>query len=333
MSAGALLLMVSSVVANPPSDMNYGVIDGVVTNGTRGDELVAGIDVALRVHVDGQFVGLARTTSESDGRFRFENLPIDAQFLYLPGASQSDVHFPGPRIRLGPDQPHASITLTVFDPIVEQNPLRIESHSIVVDAQPGVLRVTESIRIENPSRHCYVGRAMHHDAAPVTLQLAIPAEFERVTFDEEALGRRFSLINDSLVTGIPWPPGKRDVNFSYVIANEKNHCVWERAVDLPCSSVSLTVRVDNLKDVICSLPMVQSNEEGRVRFESKEDIPTGHVVRLELGRLPIPAMVHARRISFLILAALIIAVSLVSVRPGFTLSGLCRLSNPRKTSR
>ena len=66
-SVGALLLMVSSVFANPPSDMNYGVIDGIVTNGTRSDELMSGIDVALRVHVDGQFFGLARTTSDSAG--------------------------------------------------------------------------------------------------------------------------------------------------------------------------------------------------------------------------------------------------------------------------
>ena len=105
-----------------------------------------------------------------------------------------------------------------------------------------MLRVTESMLIDNPGTACYVGQAAGEDAAPVTLQLAIPANFAQVTFAGEFFGRRFSLTGGKLVTGVPWPPGQRELRFSYVLANAERHRVWQRPLDLPSSGVRVSVR-------------------------------------------------------------------------------------------
>ena len=292
-----------------------GVIDGVVVNATRGHEISAGTDVVLRARVDGKFVVVASTTTQPDGSFRFDGLPTDHGLLYLPGANLADVHFPGPRVGLNTRRPHASVTLNVFDAVSKTNPLVIERHEIVVQGEPGSLQVRETMLINNPSLRCYVGAPRHRGGGPVTLELGIPADFERVTFDKEAFGRQFKLINDKLVTGIPWPPGKRELGFSYVIANEKGKRTWQRRVDLPCSRLLIKVRSDAPENVACNLPATAAQQAGEACFESDaKPLPVGHVLQLELDHLPRSMMVYARRIASLLLVTLVAAVSVVSIR-------------------
>lgn len=292
-----------------------GVIDGVVVNATQGRPMSSGTDVALRARVDGEFVVVATTTTQPDGSFRFQGLPLDDQTLYLPGANLEDVHFPGPRIRLCTDRPHVTVTLDVFDSVSNSNPLVIENHEIVIHGEPGSLKVRETMRINNPSLQCYVGRPRHTGGGPVTLQLGIPEDFERITFDKEAFGRQFKLINDQLVTGIPWPPGKRELGFSYVIANEKGNRTWQRHVDLPCLRLVIKIRTNTPEHIACNLPATAADQDGEARFESgAEPLPVGHMLRLELDHLPRSMMTHARRVASLLLIALVAGVSVVSVR-------------------
>ena len=291
-----------------------GVIDGVVVNATRGHEISAGTDVVLRALLDGAFVVVASTTTHQDGSFRFDELPLDDERLYLPGANLDDVHFPGTRVELSAKRPHATVNLNVFDAVSDTNPLVIETHDIVVQVEPGLLKVRERMQINNPSVQCYVGAPRHQGGGPVTLQLGIPQDFEQITFDKEAFGRQFKLINNKLVTGIPWPPGKRELCFSYVIANEKGVRTWQRRVDLPCSRVLMKVQTDATQHVACNLPATATNQDNEACFESNaEPLPAGHVLQLELDHLPMLMMVYARRIASLILMTLVAAVSVVSV--------------------
>ena len=139
-------------------------------------------------------------------------LPTDGACVYLPGANRDGIHYPGPSVRLSSLRPRAEVKLAVYDAVAFPNPLVVRRHTITLRPQPGVLQVTESMLIDNPSTACYVGQAAGEDAEPVTLQLAIPADFEQVTFASEFFGRRFSLIGGKLVTGVPWPPGQRELD-------------------------------------------------------------------------------------------------------------------------
>ena len=292
-----------------------GVIEGVVVNATTGHEVSAGIDVALRVRLDGKFVVLESATTQADGRFRFEGLPVDGEHLYLPGANLGDVHFPGTRVVLDERRPRANITLNVFETESETNPLVIESHEIVVQAQPGSLKIREKMLIKNPSLRCYVGRPRHQGGGPITLQLGVPSDFERITFDKEAFGRQFQLINDKLVTGLPWPPGQRELAFTYIVATGEDNRSWLRCVDLPCSRVCVKVLTTAPENVVCSLPAAESCHEGEVCYGANgETLSAGDVIRLELDHLPVSMMVYGRRIASLLLVTLVAGVCVVSVR-------------------
>jgi hypothetical protein len=294
-----------------------GSIGGLVLNASRGNASVESAEVLLRVQIDGEFVVVDQTTADREGLFRFDGLPLDQGLVYLPGANRDGIHYPGPRIRLSPDQPRANVILKVQDPITEPNPLIIRDWDLVVAPQPGALHVDETLIIDNPEQRTYVGETPEGGAEPVTLQLGIASDFERVTFDKEYYGRQFALINGKLATGIPWTPGRHELRFSYVVRNEARQRIWSRPLDLPCRQVRLTVRTTEPDDVTCNLGPGSSRREGEVTFESGgQDLPAGFLIRLELSRLPVSPMVYLRWIILALLALVVAGTSLALRRSG-----------------
>jgi len=304
-------------LTGPPSPPR-GAIGGVVVNATDGERPAARAEVVLRVQVGKEIILLDETTTDQQGRYLFQNLRLGPNFTYLPGASRQGVHYPGPRIRLTAERPDVFARLKVHDAVEQPNPLVVLRHEIEIRPEPGVLSVTESMLVDNPTQSTYVGRPAHDGGEPVTLRLSIPPDFERTTFHEEFFGRGFALINGKLVTGVPWTPGRRELKFTYVLPNTQKHRIWERPLDLPCSQVRVRIRTDDADAVSCTLPRksVQRLDEAyEVVFESGgEMLPPGKVIRLELGSLPIPWATTARWIALIVLVLLIAGVSLVMLR-------------------
>lgn len=307
--ATALVMVLSSqVVAD-------GVIEGVVQNATQRNADTAGVNVVLRAQIDGQLAIVAQTVADVGGRFRFTGLPLREDVVYLPGANKDDVHFPGPRIRLQPGQPTAAALISIYDSSSTPCPLIVDEHAVTLRSEPGLITVRETLHINNPSSTCYVGTPGHEGAFPVTLQLGIPKEFERVTFDKEAWGRQFHLINDQLVTSLPWPPGTRELSFTYVIRPAERTETWRRQLSLPCRKLRLTVESSQAHDTRCNLPRRTSDAHEQVRYESGEQpLSAGFVVDLQLNEQPISVVTHARRGAVLLSVGLGIVAGWVALR-------------------
>jgi len=293
-----------------------GIIRGVVVNGSHNQLAIAGVQVALRARIQGQFTVVEETTTDSQGRFLFEKLPLDADIQYIPGANQGEVHYPGPRLRLTTDDAIANVKIVVYESVPEPNPLVIRKHDIIVKPNAGSIEVTELLVIDNPSKFCYVGQVKDKPDRVVTLRLSIPPDFEKVTFEKEFFGRRFLLIDGKLLTGIPWPPGRRQLKFTYVVPNDNDHAVWHRTVDLPCSEVRLTVLTDKPDEVSCNLEAVRSVSEDAVTFATANPIlPAGRKISLQIGQLPVPIMAYGRLAALTVLVTLICGMSVLLRRP------------------
>ena len=186
-----LLLFHTWMTCAKPAMADSGIIRGVVVNGSRNQLPMEDAQVALRARIQGQFTLVEETTTDSQGRFLFEKLPVDAEIQYIPGANQDEVHYPGPRLRLTTEKATANVKIVVHDSAAEPNPLVIRQHDILVTPSTGAIEVTETLVIDNPSKFCYVGQSMDGPDRVVTLRLSIPSDFERVTFEKEFFGRHF----------------------------------------------------------------------------------------------------------------------------------------------
>jgi len=311
----AKLLLAGLCVMAVPSAAREGTITGLVLNASRGKAPSPETEVVLRVRLGDEYVPFHQTKTDARGRFRFEHVPIGKDYRYLPGASRGGVHYPGPPFEVTRQQPWVSVDLQVWDAVTEPNPLVIRRAEIVIRPEPGFLYVTESLLVENPAPACYVGRAAEEGGEAVTLRLAIPPEFGRTTFFQEFFGRRFTISKQGLVTGIPWPPGRRELSYTYVLPNTNRYYRWERPLDLPC--FGLRVRVENAKadEVVCNLKPGPAEGNGALSFDSGDQpLPAGYTVSVELGRLPLPFMAYARWLALAILIALAVGTGLVVIR-------------------
>jgi len=299
-------LLAACCVVTGDAPAREGVIAGNVVNSSAGRSPAGPTEVVLRLHIDGQLLPYRQTTADAQGRFRFEDLPVGEQYQYAPGANWDGIHHPGPRLRLTPQRPRAEVELAVYDALTQPSPLVIQRQEVVICGEPGVLRVTETMLVDNPTARCYVGQAIEEGGEPVTLRLAVPADFERVTFHEEFYGRRFAVADGRLVTGIPWPPGQRELRFTYVLRNSQRSRSWERPLDLPCSHLRVCTQNTSPQEVFCNLPQAAAGGNREVVFQSGDQpLPAGHVIRVTLGHLPVPVMAYARWLALPLLGGLI----------------------------
>jgi hypothetical protein len=311
----ASLLVLTPLEARAQSRPVAGSIRGVVVNASRDREPVAGAEVVLRVKLEGQFVIAAEGVADQQGQFAFDEIPADAEYVYMPGANLEGIHYPGPRVTLNAQTPHARVQLPVHDTVTQPSPLVLRRHSIMLDPQTDALKVTETLLIENPSTQTYVGRPAREGGRAATLRLAIPSDFRRVTFDQEFYGRQFTVIDGQLVTDIPWTPGQRELAFTYVLPNENRNRVWQRPLDLPCDDLQIEVRSDKPEDVVCNLPRATSPPTGSATFTSQgQSYPAGHVVTLQLERLPLSMATFGRWLALAVLFVLITAATLIGTR-------------------
>jgi hypothetical protein len=233
----------------------------------------------------------------------------------LPGANLDGVHFPGPRVTLCADQPHSFARIVVYEAASTPNPLVVERHEVHIRIEPGIVSVREVLLLNNPSLVCYVGEPLHEGATPVTLHLDIPKEFERVIFDKESWGRQFRIVNDKLVTSLPFPPGQRELGFRYLIPHSESHGRWHRQLTLPCRSTRLTIEGTEAASARCNLPYRTVHQDGCVQFESEGGWPgAGDVIEVEFGAVPATISHRVRAIAVLVFGGLAIAVCVVALR-------------------
>jgi len=307
----ALILLCATV----PVSAFGGTIEGTVVNTSSGAPVPCQVAVLLQVQLKNGFVPCRDLVSDTQGRFRFERLPLGDGLVYQACATRHGILYPGARIRLTHLQPIAHTELSVCDAVASPSPLVLKQMDVVIRPETGLLKVTESLLLDNPSHTCYVGKAAHEGADPVTLELSIPPDFQRTTFDLEFFGRRFMAVNGKVVTNIPWPPGERELRYTYVLRNTEKTVQWKRPLDLPCSQVTIRVEGMSPHEVGCELPSRTTAGEKTVVFESAgEELPAGRVLQVELGRLPLPWMTYGKWAAVALMLVLIAAAGWFQLR-------------------
>jgi hypothetical protein len=306
--------------AQSPPELS-GTIQGVVVNGTKSDEPLEGVEVLLRAGTDGELTPVAETKTDRYGKFLFAQVPPDPTLVYLPGANRGGVHYPGQRVHLDPSNRIANVTIVAFDAVTAPCPLIAKRHDIDIVVEQRVLQVTERLLIANPTRMTYVGQSLGYGPA-VTLQLSIPKNFDRVTFDKEFYGRRFLVVDHRPVTEIPWLPGEQELTFTYRVPLVESAGQFRRVLDVPSSDVRVHVHGEDKRLVSCNLPQSDAADGQLVFATADEQLARDFTIELQIASLPFPWMQYARWGSVVVLAVLV----------GATVA-IARLRRRRSTSR
>jgi hypothetical protein len=213
-------------------------------------------------------------------------------------------------VRLDQRNPIQQTTIRAFDAVESPSPLEAMRHNINITVEPTVLLIRETLLVANRSLRTYVGEKVA-DEPPSTLRLSIPANFDRVTFGSEFHGRRFRIVDHQVVTDIPWPPGERELSFTYRIPLQVSGGLFRRPLDMPCSNVTVRVRKNDSEQASCNLPFVQRAGNETVFASKDKPLRAGHLIDVRMGAPPFPWMQCARW-GAVILLFLLVLVSLAA---------------------
>ncbi|MHB8900638.1 MAG: hypothetical protein ACYC6Y_17955 [Thermoguttaceae bacterium] len=307
-------LLIAVVLQPPPVAENHGYLGGVVVR-ARSGKAAAGAEVVLCVGKAGDFIPAAKTTTDENGKFLFEALPVTPQIVYRPGANWKGIHYPGPLTQLLPSRSTIGVKLTVNETVAEPDPLVLRRHEITLRPRPGALEVSELLVIDNPTRDCYVGKAGDDGGEPETFCVHLPKGFERVTFADEFYGARFSVTDERLATGIPWMPGQEELRFSYVLRNGKRLPSWRRSLDMPCRDVTVRVLTEQPKDVTSSPEAERREEPGAVVFHyGGAELEAGRELRVDLEQAGVSPLAYGKWMAASALAVLVVVAVVRRVR-------------------
>ncbi len=303
-----LLLFIGGDELPPPT----GDIHGVVLDGTNGNRPAADVAVILRAGPDGALAPMAETRTDIYGKFSFDSLPLDASTTYLVGAERGGVYYPGARTRLVDRYRLMQTTIVVYDAEESASPLIAQRHEIDLHVEQKLMTVRETIVISNPTLTTYVGQPAS-DGSRVTLELSIPPNFDRVTFDEEYFGRRFRIVDHRLQTDIPWTPGRRELKFTYHVPLENASGVFHRPLDLPCGDFRIQARGENIQRLTCNLPqpMADVGDAAAIFNWLGKPFPPGYRIELKIGAQPFVWLRFSRWASLVVIVFLAIATIIV----------------------
>jgi hypothetical protein len=306
-----ILLFVAGVDV---SRTHHGSIQGVVVNGTRGNEPLADIEVILRAGPEASMTSVAKAKTDIYGKFAFEDIPLDSPSIYQPGAKRNGIYYPGSRHRLDRENRFAQSRIVVFDTVESQSPLVVRKHEIDITVQNDSLAVRETLVVVNPSQTTYVGKRIDENP-PTTLALSLPPSFDRVTFDNEFYGRRFRIAEHQPVTDVPWPPGRREISCNYNVPVEKSTGMFRRRLDLPTGDVVVHVQGEDPEQMSCNLAQFRSDSAGAFEAGGK-DLDAGFTIALRIRDAPINWTMYARWSSLGVLCALALGTVIIQRRRG-----------------
>jgi len=235
--AGALLL----ALAWPAAAQESGVIEGSVVHGGTGQPL-AGATVTLD-RFEGMTAAQSQTAeTDSQGRFRFEKLPLGDKLIYVVRVAYAGVEYPSDMLTLTADEASQSINLKVFETSEDGSGVSVERAHLIVREGDAGFEISEMVVISNSGAATYVGKAAGNGPA-TTLDFYLPQGYSDLAIDGGELGGRFVATPQGFADTQPVRPGVGvdQIVFSYRLPAQSSAWTLEYRLAYPAKALNILV--------------------------------------------------------------------------------------------
>ena len=254
----------------PPWESPYqggdGVVEGAVIQATEGGrniaEIADEIDVSLRAFIDFAEVEGFASPLDEQGRFRFENLAIGENVVYLLETTYDDVRYGSDFFRIDPQNPIQTLDLAVYDTSDDGSAVTMVRTNWVIDFEPGALVIGQIATFGNESDSTYIGTTVDGVDLPVTAALNIPENAEQVEFRDGELGVNFYQLGDTIYDTAPLVPGQetRQIVVSYRVPLEGDEAAVSQTLLYPVGEMNVLVAdLDDIEAEITGVEFVQND--------------------------------------------------------------------------
>ncbi len=241
-------------------ESDEGEILGQVINDTAGGS-VGGVPVTLIIYVDNQLADTATTVTDSNGEFSFTN--IDMRHTYLISVKYEEVDYYY-QVVFEPGETTVYVTAGVCDVTTSDEAIRIGKAHAVIELEEE-FRITEVFWLFNDGNRTLTG-------TDSVLVFTLPDGAYDFGAPQELMIDYQLLDNNRLTYLVPFPPGERQLIFSYSLARlDDDEISIPVTVDYPADSLEIMVAGEDIEVVVSRLapadPVFGETGERFIHFE------------------------------------------------------------------
>ncbi len=200
----------------PLSLTGPGAITGQLLQGTADGPPPPQTEVQLNIYQQTEQLSTRAAAVDTEGYFRFEDLPVDAGYYYLVETEHRDIRYTSPILAFsGPDftegraTPDSIVTsLSVYETTTDASGLYVIRANWIVEHEPGSLLIGQVYSFANRSDRTFVGSLVDGIDSPVTLAIPLPSNAVDVDFQDGAVGEVYRRKGEIIYDTRPVPPGE-----------------------------------------------------------------------------------------------------------------------------
>ena len=254
----AALLLPVPALAQEPAD---GIIEGQVVNDTTGS-VVGGVEVTLITYIDDQLADSVTAITGNDGSFVFDN--INQEHTYLISAKYQEVNYYY-QVVFEPGETTAYVSAWVCEVTTIDDAIRIGKALTVIKLEEESFVITEVLWLFNDG-----DRTLNGDDS--VLLFTLPDGAKDFAAPQELIIDFVLLDNNLLTYLVPFPPGERQLIYSYNLAKPNaNEVSIPFTVDYPADSFEILISGEDIEVAVSRLapadPVFAEDGERFIHFE------------------------------------------------------------------
>jgi hypothetical protein len=282
----SLLLVLTLVV--PLQAQEGGILEGQVMNGTPGGAPV-GAEIGITLHIlrNGSEIETRETTTDAEGRFRFEGLDRDPALDYWLEAVYQDARYSnGVPVQFSGEAEAITAAIDVYESSDDDSTLRLNSVHVIAESFGQVVRISEIHMFSNDGDRTFAGSG-EGPSPETTVFIPLPSGAVGLAFSEEDPAGRYVEAEGGVWDTEPVTPGQ-DTSFvflSYHLMVTGEPIKLERTFAYPVTDFNILVTQPGL-----SLQSEQLVDQGQQSFQDRnyffyvaQDLPAGEALLLNFA--------------------------------------------------
>lgn len=253
-------------------------ITGQVVNGTKGGGSVAGLEVLLTNHsAKNHGVAIAKARTDTHGGFEFPVTALAKEHTLVASVQFCGLQYDSQPMVLKDPARAAPIKLHVFDTTTARDSIRIVRHHVILHKVEGKLAVTEMLALENAGDRTLVRDSKTSRGG---LRVSLPKDAAEARTEEDPMASGLAVTGTEIQDTGEFPPGEKELSFSYILPVQFGKATWEKKVDYPTDKIMVVPAGHGLELVRSSLPerkIMPMSSDKREYFKG-EGLPAGGMV-------------------------------------------------------
>ena len=268
-----------------------GRIYGQLLDGTKHDAPVVGQSVTLQMAQGNNTRDLLNVTTDAHGEFSFSGLDTDKTINYAVYTLYQGAQYYTDLIDLS-SKPVQQINLKVYDATTSTANIAIVQATVLVDkvdAQNGLITISENYFFENLGLTSYVGSLQANGSKPNALLFALPTGARKLSLSSSFNGYQAIQVDIGFATNAALPPGTSQLAFSFQVPYTATGYDFSYTIVYPTVDLSLLVplNIHASSSGMGSQGPVNVNQQTYQLFKAQK-LLAGDQIHVQLQGLPAP---------------------------------------------